>query len=1055
MRPADDQAYDPHSLELEEEDSYDAQAVDSQLDSDYITYSAEHDYEYTGAEHDGDMPDDAMYDDDDFDDDFDDELSSSPSIPDENINFDLVYALHTFIATVDGQATVQKGDHLVLLDDSNSYWWLVRVMPSQEVGYIPAENIETPYERLARLNKHRNVEIATATEEDTEPMYSEGPSGFLVKARTYGGINKHSGKLSALSRREVSHPDEEHAQRSPPKKQAVLFGQSEYVEHSGNEASDEEDEEAEEHGEEESAVAYEGRYEYDAASVEDEGDENQAPAVMSSTPIAGEAPRLASTSASTISPTIGLYPTSDDDTSREPREETRRSKRTSLLGMPGTEKTFTVVRLFAGDTIQSDATFKTVLLSPTTTASELLRQAMQRFHLTEDENDYAVVLRHADGDEQTLESSAYPLQMLEALADHMGNTSHNDSSQHDSVTSLMSLVDTSSSRIMFDYSDDRYGKLFLVRRTSSLDDVDKLLASTPALTAMLSPSAPVTSPTKAKMAPSPSTPAAAPASDTLLRFTVQLALDAPDLPEGLYFDATSGVPMRGSPPPDQAPSLSQTRLLQLVKNATVAEVIEAGLEAFQVPDAVVDGGDDVEARAWHGRPRAKYRLVAQSGTNEQSLSPTSKVLAAYDTLPRLHTIEVASKRKSLDLAITPGSMDDIASTDPVFVLRLVPPERPFGAGSATDTSILSTSRSFPSDPFGASSSRPTPSALLSPRATRPAVLANGESGVDLIVSDQVRLRSSRANDSPRVRYSLLSAAGSSRDVSEALQPVLEGITNTHGTRSMTHDDLLERFAEQIPTMPETTVKADLHLLMRGLVLDKSHSSPSSSSLPPLSTPPPTSSSSTSTRRSPLSSSALSKATASAPLVTPLPDLQSGLHLPSQAQLQRSSSVRSVSASDAAMAMDTPARTSAPSRRTGDRVLSDSTVATGTDRQGHEKYNFHALYGIVDALVMEKPQGDVDQGLSSSHHLSPPSSPQTGALKRSSFAMSKLLEETPAERVWRESNGLFSVPFQSAETAPAGAEDEHLQFAPLMARIAAVEADLDDQLRALVGPSVSS
>ena len=129
-------------------------------------------YAYDGAE---DLPEDGMYDDEAHDDDFDDELdedelSSSPSIPDENINFDLVYALHTFVATVEGQATVHKGENLILLDDSNSYWWLVRVMTSQEVGYIPAENIETPYERLARLNKHRNVEITTATENDHDQV---------------------------------------------------------------------------------------------------------------------------------------------------------------------------------------------------------------------------------------------------------------------------------------------------------------------------------------------------------------------------------------------------------------------------------------------------------------------------------------------------------------------------------------------------------------------------------------------------------------------------------------------------------------------------------------------------------------------------------------------------------------------------------------------------------------------------------------------------------------------------------------------------------------------
>jgi hypothetical protein len=89
----------------------------------------------------------------------DDDGSSELSIPNESIDFDLVYALHSFAATVEGQANVVKGDSLFLMDDSNSYWWLVRVLKTQEVGYIPAENIETPFERLARLNKHRNVDV--------------------------------------------------------------------------------------------------------------------------------------------------------------------------------------------------------------------------------------------------------------------------------------------------------------------------------------------------------------------------------------------------------------------------------------------------------------------------------------------------------------------------------------------------------------------------------------------------------------------------------------------------------------------------------------------------------------------------------------------------------------------------------------------------------------------------------------------------------------------------------------------------------------------------------
>ncbi|KAF2838204.1 hypothetical protein M501DRAFT_1005063 [Patellaria atrata CBS 101060] len=105
--------------------------------------------------------------DDDMDDDMMDKISSSPSIDDEDIDFEFVYALHTFVATVEGQANATKGDTMVLLDDSNSYWWLVRVVKDGSIGYLPAEHIETPTERLARLNKHRNIDLSATMLGDT------------------------------------------------------------------------------------------------------------------------------------------------------------------------------------------------------------------------------------------------------------------------------------------------------------------------------------------------------------------------------------------------------------------------------------------------------------------------------------------------------------------------------------------------------------------------------------------------------------------------------------------------------------------------------------------------------------------------------------------------------------------------------------------------------------------------------------------------------------------------------------------------------------------------
>ncbi|CAG7560362.1 unnamed protein product [Fusarium equiseti] len=112
----------------------------------------------------------------------------------EDIDFEFVYALHTFVATVEGQANATKGDTMVLLDDSNSYWWLVRVVKDSSIGYLPAEHIETPTERLARLNKHRNVDLSSAMLGDTAEKKAQNfksPIRFGRKTVTFTSPTYH------------------------------------------------------------------------------------------------------------------------------------------------------------------------------------------------------------------------------------------------------------------------------------------------------------------------------------------------------------------------------------------------------------------------------------------------------------------------------------------------------------------------------------------------------------------------------------------------------------------------------------------------------------------------------------------------------------------------------------------------------------------------------------------------------------------------------------------------------------------------------------------------
>lgn len=103
---------------------------------------------------------------------------------------------------------------------------MVRVLKTEDVGYIPAENVETPYERLARLNKHRNVDIAAPTKEESsaEPPRSGSKLKSLMVWKT---------------RTVTSGPDGEEVVEREGRR--VIFAPPTYVEHPGQTWSSDEE----------------------------------------------------------------------------------------------------------------------------------------------------------------------------------------------------------------------------------------------------------------------------------------------------------------------------------------------------------------------------------------------------------------------------------------------------------------------------------------------------------------------------------------------------------------------------------------------------------------------------------------------------------------------------------------------------------------------------------------------------------------------------------------------------------------------------------------------
>ncbi|ORZ40666.1 hypothetical protein BCR44DRAFT_1098065 [Catenaria anguillulae PL171] len=158
----------------------------------------------------------------------------TPTTPlSDEVDFSLVYALHTFVATMEGQVAVVRNEPLILLDDSNSYWWLVKPLRSNTIGYIPAEIIETPYERLARVNQQKNVERALFRSNDIPGAPSKStrpslhPKTVVFPSDPRGDIFEYSPAVSDMSSGDEDEEDWDPENTKNPTEVAVVASQDE------------------------------------------------------------------------------------------------------------------------------------------------------------------------------------------------------------------------------------------------------------------------------------------------------------------------------------------------------------------------------------------------------------------------------------------------------------------------------------------------------------------------------------------------------------------------------------------------------------------------------------------------------------------------------------------------------------------------------------------------------------------------------------------------------------------------------------------------------------
>ncbi|KAJ8508415.1 hypothetical protein ONZ45_g9302 [Pleurotus djamor] len=503
---------------------------------------------------------------------------------------------------------------------------------------------------------------------------------------------------------------------------------------------------------------------------------------------------------------------------------TSRPRPGSLI-LPGMPPDLNVIRVFAGKNLQTEATFKTVLLNQSTTSQDLVTQAIQRFRLPQgdDANDYYLTVKQVEGGASAvLLPSEKPLVVFETLAEaatEIPKVKRSSVGSISSIASNLSMHPAITKLPMNDFSDDSAVKFYLNRRGEGNDSDNGSLTGNEGDETLVAADTSMTSgEAEAHLTLSPQrTQFLSPTSGTNIlperftspsyRFALQLVIYPDDLPDDMAFDPLTEaiVPketLKGRPQSTSSisTSLSQTyrkKIFIFPKNVTVAEVIELGLERFGIPESVVDGGDEVEDKMSKRRSssRVRYGLTVDINNHERELSPSSRVIEAFPRPPAFRSTDRrndGTKRRSVDSSLLLGTMEDVSPEDPIFVLRRSVAYRSSNArhrlSAPLDEIALqhlhqsreyeASSSSDPSSPVTEDGKRPlTRQEIIAAQrratqANQRAILTtqtNSVRGVDVLLPGNAMLRSSRYDSGDKMRYSYVQPDGEAYDISDIIE----------------------------------------------------------------------------------------------------------------------------------------------------------------------------------------------------------------------------------------------------------------------------------------------
>ncbi|KAI9360462.1 hypothetical protein DFJ73DRAFT_83718 [Zopfochytrium polystomum] len=409
---------------------------------------------------------------------------------DEFIDYDLVYARHTFVASLEGQVCVFKSDSLELLDDTNSYWWLVKCIKTDEIGYIPAENIETPHERLARLNSFRNVQLALPSKSDLHNVplpliprrnirFNEVPSvcedydkdyydsddaeeeetvdGEPPIDSTDDAISPTAQSKAVFVKSESPSLDRQSVSSDPPytspvgksrRVSSMTLGQNlfqKFIRRSGSKV--------------------------------DRADRNRLSLVVSDS-----LDRTRGKQAGTVLPSSSVHSKVLPNSVQSPN-----GSLTSPAGSPASSPlpskaaspesaALNVLRIYAGN-VDLKATFKTVSLSKTMSAIDLLEQALRRFRVTGTVEEYYLSVIHMDSLERRFTDTENVSETLEMLRQkHLPGVGFNSSSKMAAgPTSPIHASDDNFIKVIINKKLNLYEKKYHLVRIFICDEQDPLV----------------------------------------------------------------------------------------------------------------------------------------------------------------------------------------------------------------------------------------------------------------------------------------------------------------------------------------------------------------------------------------------------------------------------------------------------------------------------------------------------------------------------------------------------------------------------------------------------